>query len=298
MASSSAADEWRAQKVELQQQRAVIEQLHAQMTVAWKENARLMDAARAKGRERASAGSHMQLALAHGSRAVGKLFYSSGSLPSAKRGGEAAATATTLDAAKVRAAGQQKLTRKSVNRRLGTSHQKRPTSDAQKQFAAMYVHEDKWMHDDSGVWIPKMPAKQRWDLVILVLILYSCIMVPYRIGMTADAEGAMWVFEVSVPARQCMRMPFARMPAHQRGRRGRAGGEGVLAARACWVHALVVATRGARARWTMDAALGRRVHGFTSALLLSLSHRYTSRSCSSPISPSTSTRPTSKGPTS
>lgn len=198
MASSSAADEWRAQKVELQQQRAVIEQLHAQMTVAWKENARLMDAARAKGRERASAGSHMQLALAHGSRAVGKLFYSSGSLPSAKRGGEAAATATTLDAAKVRAAGQQKLTRKSVNRRLGTSHQKRPTSDAQKQFAAMYVHEDKWMHDDSGVWIPKMPAKQRWDLVILILILYSCIMVPYRIGMTADAEGAMWVFEVYV----------------------------------------------------------------------------------------------------
>ena len=45
---------------------------------------------------------------------------------------------------------------------------------------------------------PPGPRKTSWDIMMLVLILYSCVSVPYRIGMGVDAEGGMWIFEVVV----------------------------------------------------------------------------------------------------
>ena len=45
---------------------------------------------------------------------------------------------------------------------------------------------------------PSGPLKFRWDLFILVLILYSCISVPFRLGMNCDPKGGWWVFEVFV----------------------------------------------------------------------------------------------------
>lgn len=42
------------------------------------------------------------------------------------------------------------------------------------------------------------PAKQGWDLVIMVCILYSAVTVPLRLCFRAKAEGNMWTFEASM----------------------------------------------------------------------------------------------------
>ena len=39
--------------------------------------------------------------------------------------------------------------------------------------------------------------KEQWDLVVLVLILYSAAVVPVRVCFDADAKGALWFIEVT-----------------------------------------------------------------------------------------------------
>ena len=39
--------------------------------------------------------------------------------------------------------------------------------------------------------------KERWDMVVMCLIVYSACSVPVRVCFGADAEGAMWCFEVA-----------------------------------------------------------------------------------------------------
>jgi hypothetical protein len=48
---------------------------------------------------------------------------------------------------------------------------------------------------EAGVIIPTDPWKEKWDVMILVMILYSAIVVPYRICFDAPAAGVVWVFE-------------------------------------------------------------------------------------------------------
>ena len=43
---------------------------------------------------------------------------------------------------------------------------------------------------------PYEPWKQRWDMMIALLILYAAITVPVRIGFQVDAEGWVWTFEM------------------------------------------------------------------------------------------------------
>ena len=50
-------------------------------------------------------------------------------------------------------------------------------------FPIVYPHE---------VW------KERWDLVIMVLIMYSAVTVPLRVCFSADAQGQVWAFEVAM----------------------------------------------------------------------------------------------------
>ena len=40
--------------------------------------------------------------------------------------------------------------------------------------------------------------KEKWDLLVMVLIIYSAVMVPVRVCFDADAEGAAWAFEASM----------------------------------------------------------------------------------------------------
>ena len=46
--------------------------------------------------------------------------------------------------------------------------------------------------------LPTEPWKEMWDMWVLMLILYSAVMVPYRICFGAEATGYMYYFEQTV----------------------------------------------------------------------------------------------------
>ena len=58
-------------------------------------------------------------------------------------------------------------------------------------------HEEElmWKH---FVFIPQSTFKSRWDAVLAVLILYSVISIPYRMGLDVPAEGAWYWFDRAV----------------------------------------------------------------------------------------------------
>jgi len=51
---------------------------------------------------------------------------------------------------------------------------------------------------ERGLIMPVGTWKEKWDLVILMLIVYSAIAVPVRVCFDEDATGFMWYFEVSM----------------------------------------------------------------------------------------------------
>ena len=59
--------------------------------------------------------------------------------------------------------------------------------------------------DDWERWVGKVdvvfpdePWKLKWDFLLMVAIVYSCVTVPFRLGMAYPAEGNWWLFEVSI----------------------------------------------------------------------------------------------------
>ena len=51
---------------------------------------------------------------------------------------------------------------------------------------------------EKGLIMPMGTWKEKWDLLILCLILYSAVVVPVRVCFDEDATGLMWYFEVSM----------------------------------------------------------------------------------------------------
>ena len=49
-----------------------------------------------------------------------------------------------------------------------------------------------------GMLVPTGPLKERWDGLIMVLILYSAASVPMRVCFDAQAEGIVWAFEATM----------------------------------------------------------------------------------------------------
>ena len=49
-----------------------------------------------------------------------------------------------------------------------------------------------------GLIMPLGTWKEKWDISILMLILYSAVVVPVRVCFDADATGIMWLFEVTM----------------------------------------------------------------------------------------------------
>ena len=72
----------------------------------------------------------------------------------------------------------------------------RPTNDG--RLPKTIAEEDWELYVGKGILFPHGPRKFRWDLLMLVLILYSCITVPFRLGMDHQAEGYWWLVEVAV----------------------------------------------------------------------------------------------------
>ena len=68
-----------------------------------------------------------------------------------------------------------------------------------QQAVPLVCNEDEWSdYVSTGLFFPTAPLKFRWDLWMLVLIVYSCVTVPFRLGMGHPAEGAWWDIEVAV----------------------------------------------------------------------------------------------------
>lgn len=62
------------------------------------------------------------------------------------------------------------------------------------------INEEDWekFQKKAGVLFPTAPRKFAWDVLMLMLILYSSITVPFRIALSHPAEGAWWFVEVVV----------------------------------------------------------------------------------------------------
>ena len=68
-----------------------------------------------------------------------------------------------------------------------------------KRAIPKIIPEEDWQrYTGFGVLFPLGYIKFRWDLMMLVLILYSCISVPFRLGMHHLATGGWWYAEVLI----------------------------------------------------------------------------------------------------
>ena len=58
--------------------------------------------------------------------------------------------------------------------------------------------EDEWQTAPTNVFFPCQPWKENWDVLILFLILYSAVIVPFRICFDAEASGWVWWGELTM----------------------------------------------------------------------------------------------------
>ena len=63
-------------------------------------------------------------------------------------------------------------------------------------YAATYVAEDQWYECEKRVWFPVGPRKRVWDMIILLVLMYSIVMEPVRIGLNLDATGYFYWIEM------------------------------------------------------------------------------------------------------
>ena len=55
-----------------------------------------------------------------------------------------------------------------------------------------------WEKENTKIFFPCSPWKNQWDTIVLFLILYSCVVVPFRICFASEAKDFMWDFEVGI----------------------------------------------------------------------------------------------------
>ena len=79
-----------------------------------------------------------------------------------------------------------------------------PDKDLEEVTSVPEGEWERWSNDTgSSIIFPAGPKKTLWDILMLGLILYSCVTVPFRIGMEADAVGYVLYFEIFVSLAFC-----------------------------------------------------------------------------------------------
>jgi len=71
----------------------------------------------------------------------------------------------------------------------------RQAKEEAARWKEMYVPDDKWEEATTTVWFPVAPRKRMWDNWMLVVLVYSIIVEPYRIAFNAPASGNAFVVE-------------------------------------------------------------------------------------------------------
>ena len=61
--------------------------------------------------------------------------------------------------------------------------------------ASKFVSADKWEEATTVVWFPPAPGKRLWDMLVLLVLLYSIVVEPFRIGFNHNATGYAYIFE-------------------------------------------------------------------------------------------------------
>ena len=57
---------------------------------------------------------------------------------------------------------------------------------------------DGWEQAKTTVFFPISPWKEKWDTIVLFLILYSAVSVPFRVCFSSEAEGVLWDLELAM----------------------------------------------------------------------------------------------------
>jgi hypothetical protein len=58
------------------------------------------------------------------------------------------------------------------------------------------VRLDMWRQEKTSVIFPVHGYKEAWDTGMLLLILYSAVVIPFRVCFSSEATGAFWAFEL------------------------------------------------------------------------------------------------------
>ena len=68
------------------------------------------------------------------------------------------------------------------------------TAEKRKRQRHYFVAEDEWRTCELRVFFPVGPLKQTWDFIIMNLVIYACVVMPYR-AIFEDATGGWYIFE-------------------------------------------------------------------------------------------------------
>ena len=70
----------------------------------------------------------------------------------------------------------------------------RQEEEERRRWKEMYVADDKWEEATTTVWFPVGPRKRLWDYWMLMVLIYSIIVEPYRIAFNSKVEGyTLWI---------------------------------------------------------------------------------------------------------
>ena len=96
----------------------------------------------------------------------------------------------------VQAQEKQSSFRKKPNGAAGPDYA--PAAAAAHKGPVMIAEDDWEQHQHRGLLFPSGPLKFKWDALIFALIIYSCVVVPWRIGMNHPPDGAWAIFEFGI----------------------------------------------------------------------------------------------------
>lgn len=111
--------------------------------------------------------------------------------------------ALALEAIRIRLRERKERQALSLADRMANSLSRRRRTIVKKR-ADGGIPEYAWDRVKTGIFFPVAPTKKTWDAIVMALILYSVVMVPYRVCFDAGAEGRMLVFEIAVSLTFCM----------------------------------------------------------------------------------------------
>lgn len=81
------------------------------------------------------------------------------------------------------------------------------TAAERRRQRMFWLPEDEWQTCEKNIFFPVGHLKQSWDFLIMVLVMYACIAVPYRAAFE-EADGLWFIFETALQLLFCVDVVF------------------------------------------------------------------------------------------